>query len=112
MKNEILLTVKKALGIPEEDCYFDIDLINNINSVFYILNQMGVGPEKVFYMDPGVSYRWENFDPNIKDFSVIKSYTIFKTMQFFDPPASSSVSSSLEQKLKELEWRICCANLK
>lgn len=112
MNNEILLTVKKALGIPPEDDYFDADLLITINSVFYILNQMGIGPEKVFSMDPDISYKWSDFDPEIKDFSVVKSYVIFKTMEFFDPPSSSSVSSSLEQKLKELEWRMCVANLK
>ena len=44
----ILDTIKKLLGGSENDNHFDTDLIIHINSVFMILNQLGVGPEKGF----------------------------------------------------------------
>lgn len=40
----ILTSIKKMLGITEEYENFDVDLIMHINSVFMILNQIGVGP--------------------------------------------------------------------
>ena len=44
----ILTSVKKLLGMTEEYGVFDTDLIMHINSVFMILNQMGVGPKDAF----------------------------------------------------------------
>ena len=44
----ILTSIKKLLGIPEDDESFDTDIIIHINSVFMILNQLGVGPTKGF----------------------------------------------------------------
>ena len=40
----ILTSIKKLLGISEEDDYFDPDIIMHINTVFTILTQLGVGP--------------------------------------------------------------------
>ena len=44
----ILTSIKKMLGIIEEYEQFDADLIMHINSVFMILNQIGVGPSRGF----------------------------------------------------------------
>lgn len=48
MEESILTSIKKLLSIAVEDKSFDQDIIININSVFMILNQIGVGPEKLF----------------------------------------------------------------
>ena len=40
----ILDSIKKLLGIDEADLNFDQELIMHINSVFMVLNQLGVGP--------------------------------------------------------------------
>ena len=44
----ILTSIKKLLGITEENDHFDVDIIMHINTVFMTLHQMGVGPSKVF----------------------------------------------------------------
>ena len=44
----ILTSIKKLLGIAEDYNQFDQDLIMHINSVFSILNQLGVGPSEGF----------------------------------------------------------------
>ena len=46
--NSILTSIKKILGIPEEHEHFDADIIMHINTVFMILNQLGVGPASGF----------------------------------------------------------------
>ena len=45
MGDSILLSIKKLLGIGDDYKYFDEDIIMHINSVFMILNQLGIGPE-------------------------------------------------------------------
>ena len=47
----ILTSIKKLLGITEEDEHFDPDLIMHINSVFTILTQLGVGPSEGFRIE-------------------------------------------------------------
>ena len=44
----ILTSIKKLLGIPEDYTAFDDQIIIHINSVFMILNQLGVGPKDGF----------------------------------------------------------------
>ena len=46
--DSILTSVKKIIGISEEDESFDTDLIMHINSVIMILHQLGVGKEDGF----------------------------------------------------------------
>ena len=39
----ILQSIKKLIGITEDYTHFDADIIIYINSVFMILNQLGIG---------------------------------------------------------------------
>ena len=48
MDDSILTSIKKLLGITEDYEYFDKDIIMHINSVFMILNQLGIGPSEGF----------------------------------------------------------------
>ena len=51
MNESILNSIKKLLGITAEYTNFDTDIIMHINSVFMILNQLGVGPSKCFRIE-------------------------------------------------------------
>ena len=48
MDESILNSIKKLLGIAEFDTSFDQDIILDINTIFGILWQMGVGPASPF----------------------------------------------------------------
>lgn len=101
----ILTSVKKMLGIAEEYTHFDLDLIMHINTVFTILNQMGVGPSYGFRIEDADD-EWDDFlDDNIALESV-KSYMFLKVRELFDPPTSSAVSGAADRMIKELEWRL------
>ena len=104
MKESILLSIKKLLGITEDYTVYDVDLIMHINSVFLILNQLGVGP------DDGFSIKDENdtWDKIIDDsrFEAVKSYVYLKVKLLFDPPQSSAVMEAINRMISELEWRI------
>ena len=101
----ILTSIKKMLGITEEYTHFDADIIMHINSVFMILNQLGVGPEKCFFIEDSLT-TWGEFldDPN--DLAMVKSYMSLKVRLLFDPPASSAVMECMKQMISEMEFRL------
>lgn len=101
----ILTSIKKNLGLHEEDTNFDPDLIMHINSVFGILWQMGVGPKDPFSISDSTA-TWSDFlSDNIK-IDYVKSYVEKKVKLMFDPPLSSAVVESMNNLIKELEWRL------
>ena len=67
----ILTSIKKMLGIIEEYEQFDADLIMHINSVFMILNQIGVGPSRGFSIK-GEDEVWIDFIPDDSRLGSIK----------------------------------------
>ena len=101
----ILTSIKKLLGIPEDDESFDTDIIIHINSVFMILNQLGVGPTKGFKI-----YNNEDIcDDYITDeitVELVKSYVYLKVRLLFDPPSTSAVMDSINRQISEFEWRL------
>lgn len=101
----ILTSIKKLLGITEEYEQFDTDIIIHINSVFMILNQLGVGPSDGFSIKDK-SATWSDFmSEDDSRFASVKSYMYLKVRLLFDPP-SSSVADSMKQMINEYEWRL------
>lgn len=103
--DSILTSIKKMLGISEEYDYFDTDIIIHINSVFAILNQLGVGPVNGFTIEDD-SEEWSDFIGDVNLIEFVKSYTYLKVKMIFDPPTSSSVMDSINRTISELEWRL------
>lgn len=101
----ILTSVKKMLGIAEEYTHFDPEIIMHINSVFMILNQLGVGPSEGFSIEDS-SALWTDFVPNIIRIESVKTYVFLKVKLLFDPPQNSTVLSSYEKQIAEFESRI------
>ena len=56
----ILASIKKLLGIQPEYKAFDDDIIIHINTVFMMLNQLGVGPEEGFSISHGYE-KWSEY---------------------------------------------------
>lgn len=102
----ILTSVKKLLGISEEYEHFDVDIIMHINSVFFILNQIGVGPSTCFRIEDKIA-TWNDFiptdDPN---FEAVKSYIPLKVRLMFDPPDRTAVMEALKGNIAEYEARL------
>ena len=103
--DSILTSVKKIIGISEEDESFDTDLIMHINSVLMILNQLGVGPEDGFSITDK-SAVWTDVIGDNKLIEAIKTFVGLKVRLIFDPPTSSAVLDSINKTISELEWRI------
>ena len=107
----ILNSIKQLLGIDESETHFDLDIIININSVFSILNQMGVGPTETFSIIDDSS-NWSEFIDDDARFNDVKTYMYLKVRLAFDPPTNSNVLNAMERQINELEWRltVCSSN--
>ena len=103
--DSILTSIKKLLGISEAYDHFDTDLIMHINSVFSILNQLGVGPSRGFVIT-GKDETWNQFTEDRTELEQVKSYIYMKVRLLFDPPASSVVMDSINRMIGEFEWRL------
>lgn len=101
----ILLTIKKMLGIAEEYKAFDIDVITNINSVFFTLNQLNSAfPD--FSIDSSGEETWQDYlGEGYSRLEAVKSYIYMRVRLLFDPPTNSFLVNSLEKQCQELEWR-------
>lgn len=102
--DSILDSIKKALGISEGDNSFDVEIIMHINSIFMILNDLGVGPEDGFYIVDS-SEVWEDFLGERKSLEAVKTYVYQKVKLVFDPP-TGALLEALKESVKEFEWRL------
>lgn len=105
MTNNILSSVKKNLGLPEDYTAFDADVIMHINSVFNILHQLGVGPDQGFQIT-GNAELWTAFTEDNVMLNLVKSYTYLRVRLLFDPPATSFHLEAIKEQIREFEWRI------
>lgn len=104
MNESILNTIKQTLGITEEQTDFDRDVIIHINSVLNILHQLGVVKEWINISGP--STLWRDLTDDIEKCSMVQSYVYLKVRLLFDPPLNSTVISSMDRQISELEWRL------
>lgn len=108
MSDSILESVKKLIN-AEGDEYFDTDIVIHINSVFSVLQQMGVGPSDGFSIDDKFS-TWDEFTNDEPIFNMVKSYMALRVKLFFDiATANSYYITQLQQEADELEWRLRAA---
>ena len=105
MNDSILTSIKKLLGITEEYEHFDQDIIIHINSVFMILNQLGVGPSNSFSITDKTAV-WSDFISERTNLESVKSYIYLKVRLLFDPPTTNAVMESMNRMISELEFRL------
>lgn len=101
----ILISIKKLLGIAADYTNFDADIIMHINTVFMVLNQLGVGPEEGFIIEDDLAV-WEDFIQGKKKIEAVKTFTYLKVRLLFDPPASSAAIEAINRQASEYEWRL------
>lgn len=101
----ILDSVKKIVNINKEDTSFDTDIILHINSVFSTLHQLGIGPSEGFEIEDADAV-WDDFLLGDPRWNSIKTYVCLRVRMLFDPPMTSYHASSIQDQIKELEWRL------
>jgi len=105
MDDSILTSIKSLLGLQEEDTHFDNDIIMHINSVFFILNQLGVGDPNGFSITDRYK-RWDSYLSTNLNLNAVKSYIYLKVRLLFDPPLSNALINIINDQISELEFRI------
>jgi hypothetical protein len=105
MSESILTSTKKTLGLSEDYTAFDADIIMHINSVFTILNDLGIGPD-TGYMIEDAEDTWDMYLGTDLNLNLIRTYMYLRVRLLFDPPATSFHIKAIENELQELEWRI------
>lgn len=100
----ILTSVKKVLGIHESYTNFDVDIVIHINTAFATLNQLGVGPLHGFVIEDAET-SWDEYITTC-NMTMVKTYIYLKVRMLFDPPTSAALLESMNQMIKEMEWRL------
>lgn len=106
MADSILTSTKKVLGIEEDQTEYDTDVLMHVNTVFSVLNQLGIGPDAGFVIEDA-SPTWDEFLGSDSRLNLVKTYIYLRVRLLFDPPTGSyHLVNSLNEQVKELEWRL------
>lgn len=104
MKDSIFESVKDYLGPSDEDTHFDGQILEQINTAFQILHQLGVGPKAGFAIEDASS-TWDEYLTNGVMLPSIKSYVQKRVKLAIDPPTSSFVLENMKEQIAEFEFR-------
>lgn len=105
VEDSILKSVKKVLGIEPENDVFDLDVVMHINSVFFNLNQIGIGPSAGFTIQDNDD-KWTDFVASKNLLNAVKTYVYLRVRLLFDPPTTSFAQDAMQKQITELEWRL------
>ena len=101
----ILNSIKKLLGLTPEQTSFDTDIIIHINTVFFDLNDLGVGPPNGFTIQDEMPI-WSDFIKIDENFEAVKTYVYQRVKLLFDPPQSSALIAELNKSIDKFEWKL------
>lgn len=105
MEESILGSIKKLLGIHEDDTTFDMDVMIHINSAILALTENGIGPQNGFAIK-GSTEKWSDFLGSSSLLEASKTFIYLTVKLVFDPPTSSFVIDAYQKQLNEIIWRL------
>lgn len=108
LEDSILKSVKKSLGLDAEYTAFDHDVITHINTCFFSLNQLGIGPSDGFMIEDE-EVKWSDFVDemlNKSALNALQTYFYLKVRSFFDPPGTPHHLQAIKDQIQELELRL------
>lgn len=103
--NSILHDIKQMLGQEFDDDSYDLDIQIQINTVFFNLAQIGVGPSDGYTIS-GPNNLWAEFIGTNKKFEAVKTYIYYRVRLAFDPPTNGFLVTNMEEAAKKLEWTL------
>lgn len=107
LSDSILSSVKKLIGISEDDISFDLDIMLNINAAASTLYQIGVLQKPYTVTSKDDTYG--DLIPGGSEDVVnqIKMYFVYKTRLGFDSSTlSGTVIEVIKEMIREAEWRL------
>ena len=105
MNDNVLSSVKKLCNIDGDDKSFDQDLIIHINSVLMVIMQEWHGMNSAFRIEDGTE-TWDDIVGEDTNYEGLKDLVGLKVRLLFDPPTNSSLLQSMNEQIKDLEWRL------
>lgn len=108
LEQSILTSTKKLLNIGADDASFDHDVITHINSAFFHLHQLGIGPQAGFVIDDAAA-TWADYlgeGAPLSLMSAVKTNIALRVRAIFDPSQLAHVQTAMKQQLEESDWRI------
>lgn len=105
VEDSILLSTKKNLGLGASYDAFDLDVMTHINTCFFTLNQLGIGPAEGFMIEDD-SAEWDEFIGDSLNLNAVKTYIYLRVRLLFDPPAMAHHINAAQEQIKELEYRL------
>jgi hypothetical protein len=106
MTESILDTIKLSIGIEPDDTDFDVEITMHINTAFFTLNQLGVGPTKAYSIKDSEN-TWAEFIGDRLDLEAVKTYVYLKVKLLFETSSmSSGVIAAYNNQIDELGWRL------
>lgn len=104
--NSILTSIKELLGLTAMYTQYDRVIIMHINSVFFDLHQLGVGPAEGFHIEDD-STVWTDYISDPNQLQAVKTFIYLKVKLVFDNSTlSASVIAAMERQIKEYESRL------
>lgn len=103
MEEKILTSIKALLGIPEEVTSFDKELVMHINSVFFLLADLGLTESFTIEDD---TTTWSDYFIGVTYLEIVKTYIYMRVKLLFDPPQNSFLVKNLSDQIEEYGWRI------
>ena len=113
MEQSIFKTVKKLLGVGDDDPSFDLDITTHINTAFSHLQQLGVGPRSGFVIEDDTA-NWTDFLPEpdpipenyIPILNAVKTNIALHTRLYFDPPQIWHILNAMTAQALESDTRL------
>lgn len=107
ISDSILSSVKKLIGISEDDKSFDIDIILHINAASSILFQLGVLSKPYTVTSEEDIYADLIPDGTEDVVNLIKMYFVYKTKLGFDSTTlTGTVIDTIQKEIDEIEYRL------
>lgn len=102
----ILVDVRVACNVDENDNGFDLKLIPLINSQMMMAHQFGIGFNG--FNIKGVSETWADWlGQGCDDLAAAKTWLGYTVLLLFDPPDNSTVLKSYQDQILKMEWMLC-----
>ena len=105
MDESILNDIKKYIGIDTTYTVFDDVLVSHINTIIFILRQLGIGPTNGFTVT-GPDETWEEYIPGFAKIPAVRTYIQIRVKMLFENLTNSALIESLNQSMNELAWRL------
>jgi hypothetical protein len=88
--------------LDPEDTTNDLEIITHINTVFFVLKALGVGPKLGFSIIDRTE-TWSQFVGE-EHIHAVRTYMGLKVRMLFDPPATGPATEAMERQASHLEW--------